>query len=224
MLFEFCAENLTNIEAALKAGAGRIELCDNLAVGGTTPSLGVIEQAVALVREFEGAEVRAIIRPRGGNFVYSEAEFKAMETDIRMASANGIDGVVLGCLKNRRSGGYMLDKEGTARLIKVAQAAGEMRGRELGITFHMAFDSLEAEDQAAAIDTLVEFGVDHILTHGGAAGTPIEDNFEHLRELVAHADNRLTILPGGGISFNNAASVASVLGVNELHGTKIVQL
>ena len=82
MLREFCAENLTDIEAALNAGARRIELCDNLACGGTTPSAGVIEQAIALVHAYEGASVRVIIRPRGGDFVYSKSEFKAMETDI----------------------------------------------------------------------------------------------------------------------------------------------
>lgn len=224
MLFEYCAENLTNIAAALDAGAGRIELCDNLAVGGTTPSLGVIEQAVALVREYDGAEVRCMIRPRGGDFVYTEAEFKAMETDIRMASANGIDGVVLGCLKTRKSGGFMLDKKATERLVKVAQSAGEMRGRELGITFHMAFDAIDPANQLAAIDALVELGVDCILTHGDAAGTPIEDNFDHLCELIDYAGDRLIILPGGGITHENAAAVARALGVEELHGTNIVKL
>lgn len=223
MLFEFCAEGFTNITAALEAGAARIELCDNLAVGGTTPSLGMIEQAVTMVREFDGAEIRAIIRPRGGDFVYTKAEFKAMETDIRIAAANGIDGVVLGCLKPGKNGGFKLDLEGTERLIKVAQSAGEMRGRELGITFHMAFDALVPGDQPAAIDALASIGVDHILTHGGAAGTHIEDSFEALRGLIAHAGDRLTILPGGGITYENAATVAEALGVEELHGTKIVQ-
>lgn len=224
MLFEFCAEGFTNITAALEAGAARIELCDNLAVGGTTPSLGMIEQAVTMVREFDGAEVRAIIRPRGGDFVYTKAEFKAMETDIRIAAANGIDGVVLGCLKSGKNDGYRLDLEGTERLVKVARSAGEMRGRELGITFHMAFDALTPADQLDAIDALASLGVDHILTHGGAAGTPIEDNFETLRGFIAHAGDRLTILPGGGITYENATAVAKALGVEELHGTKIVQL
>ena len=130
MLYEFCAENLTNVEAALKAGARRIELCDNLAVGGTTPSAGVIEQAVALIHKHEGATVRAIIRPRGGDFVYSKAEFKAMETDIRYAGANGVDGVVIGCLKRNGSGdGFELGPRGdgsaSSRLSKVwARCAG----------------------------------------------------------------------------------------------------
>lgn len=225
MLYEFCAENLTDLAAALKAGARRVELCDNLAVGGTTPSAGVIEQAVALIHKNEGATARAIIRPRGGDFVYNRAEFKAMETDIRYAGANGIDGVVIGCLKRAGSGdGFELDREGVERLVKVAKSVGEMRGRELGITFHMAFDALGSQDQLDAIDALAELGVDHILTHGGLAGTPIEDNFDQLRACIDRADGRLIILPGGGITYKNAASVAQALGVTELHGTKIVQL
>lgn len=224
MLFEYCAEGFSDLPAALAAGAGRIELCDNLAVGGTTPSLGVIEQAVAIVRERDGAEVRVIIRPRGGDFVYGEAELKAMETDIRMAAANGVDGVVLGCLKVRKSGGYMLDASATERLIKVARAAGEMRGRGLGVTFHMAFDALEPADQLPAIDTLAEIGVDRILTHGGAAGTRIEDNIARLRSYVERAAGRVIVLPGGGITYENAAALAQTLGVCELHGTRIVDL
>lgn len=224
MLFEFCAENLTDVAAALDAGAGRIELCDNLAVGGTTPSLGVIEQAVSVVRAYEHAEVRVIIRPRGGDFVYGEAEFKAMETDIRMAAANGVDGVVIGCLKARKSGGYMLDKQGVARLIGVARSAAEMRGRELGITFHMAFDAIEPADQHAALDDLIELGVDRVLTHGAPPTTPIEDGLERLRSYIAHVKGRLVVLPGGGITYDNAGSVAAALGVEELHGTRIVRL
>lgn len=225
MLFEYCAENFTNIEAALRAGAGRIELCDNLAQGGTTPSAGVIEQAVGIVRNHEGAELRVIIRPRKGNFDYSKAEMKAMETDIRYAGANGVDGVVIGCLKRRSKGkGFELDADATARLIKVARAVGEMRGRDLGITFHMAFDELTPADQLEAIDALVELGVDRILTHGGATGTPIEDNFDQLRACIERAAGRLAILPGGGVTHRNAAHVAEALGVDELHGTKIVKL
>lgn len=225
MLYEFCAENLTDLVAALDAGAGRIELCDNLAVGGTTPSAGVIEQAVALVHGYDGPTVRVIIRPRGGDFVYDEHEFKAMETDIRYAGANGADGVVIGCLKCDPSGeGYALDREGAERLVGVARSVGEMRGRELGVTFHMAFDALSPDAQLDAVDALVELGIDRILTHGGAAGTPIEGNFGQLRACIGRAAGRLVILPGGGVTFENARSVAEALDVKELHGTKIVAL
>lgn len=225
MLFEYCAENCTNIEAALRAGAGRIELCDNLAQGGTTPSAGVIEQAVGIVHAHEDAEVRVIIRPRKGNFDYSKAEMKAMETDIRYAGANGVDGIVTGCLKRRSKGkGFEFDADATARLIKVARGVGEMRGRDLGVTFHMAFDELAPAEQLEAIDVLADLGVDHILTHGGAAGTPIEDNFDQLHACIERAAGRLVILPGGGITYQNAARVAEALGIDELHGTKIVKL
>lgn len=223
MLREYCAENLTNIEAALRSGAHRIELCDNLACGGTTPSAGVIEQAVALVHACEGASVRVIIRPRGGDFVYTEREFKAMETDIRYAAANGADGVVLGCLA-RSKGGFALDAEGTGRLVSVARGVGEMRGRDLGITFHMAFDELSFADQFEAIDVLANMGVDRVLTHGGRAGTPIEQNLDHLSTLVEYAKGKLVILPGGGITHENVKRIAGALKVKEAHGTKIVDL
>lgn len=223
VLREFCAENLTDIEAALNAGARRIELCDNLSCGGTTPSAGVIEQAIALVHACEGASVRVIIRPRGGDFAYNKSEFKAMETDIRYAAANGVDGVVLGCLK-RAGDVFELDIEGAQRLISVARSVGEMRGRELGITFHMAFDELDPKAQLKAIDTLADMGVDHILTHGGRSGTPIEENLSHLADLVQHAKGKLVILPGGGVTYENVKRIAKELGVKEAHGTKIVDL
>ena len=221
MLREFCAENLTDIDAALRAGARRIELCDNLSRGGTTPSAGVIEQAVALVHAREGATVRVIIRPRGGDFVYNDSEFKAMETDIRYAAANGADGVVLGCLK-RSGAGFALDVDGVRRLVAVARGVGEMRGRDLGVTFHMAFDELEPSAQLDAIDMLAEMGVDRILTHGGRAGTPIEENLVHLSELVRHAEGKLVVLPGGGVTHENAKRIAKELRVKEVHGTKVV--
>ncbi len=88
----------------------------------------------------------------------------------------------------------------------------------------MAFDAIPVARQFKAIDWLAEHGVQRILTHGGAAGTPIEDNFDHLKELIAYAGERLTILPGGGISFENAQHVADTLSVKEVHGTRIVDL
>ena len=145
MLYEFCAENFERVPVAIKAGAGRIELCDNLAVGGT--------------------------------------------------------------------------------LVMAAGCANEECKREsVDITFHMAFDQLSPEAQLDAIDTLADCGVARILTHGGAAGTPIEDNFDHLTRLIEYAGDRLTILPGGGITTANRDAVAAKLGVSELHGTKIVPL
>ena len=103
-------------------------------------------------------------------------------------------------------------------------ATEECKRGAIDITFHMAFDQLSLEAQLDAIDALADCGITRILTHGGAAGTPIEDNLEHLSRLVEYAGDRLTILPGGGISTANRDTVAAALGVSELHGTKIVPL
>lgn len=209
MIKEFCAENFTNIPTAISNGAGRIELCDNLAVGGTTPSTGVIEEVVSYAGE-QSIPVMTIIRPRGGDFIYNDIELKIMHTDLIEAKKIGTDGVVLGCLTND---GW-LDEEALELLIETAEG--------LQITFHMAFDVLSKENQFKAIDWLVDHEVHRILTHGGPSGTPIEDNFDHLKELIKYADDRIIVLPGGGISDKNIESVIETLQVSEVHGTKIV--
>ncbi|WP_066025586.1 copper homeostasis protein CutC [Enterococcus mundtii] len=211
MIKEFCAENYTSIPLAIANGANRIELCDNLAVGGTTPSTGVIEEVLSYANE-KSVPVMTIIRPRGGDFVYNDIELKILHTDLIEAKKLGTDGVVIGCLT---PSGW-LDEEALEVLIDSAEG--------LQITFHMAFDAIPQERQYEAIDWLVEHGVHRILTHGGVAGTNIEDNFAHLKQLIAHADGRIIILPGGGITSENAQVVADALGVHEVHGTKIVPL
>lgn len=211
MLKEFCAENFTDIPKAIENGAKRIELCDNLTVGGTTPSAGVIETTVQYAHE-QNVTVMTIIRPRGGDFVYNDYELRIMETDLIEAKKYGTDGVVIGCLNQD---GW-LDEEALDVLID--------RAIGLEITFHMAFDALSKENQFKAIDWLAENGVQRILTHGGVAGTPIEDNFDHLKELIAYANGRIILLPGGGVNHTNAQLVAETLQVNEVHGTKIVAL
>ncbi|WP_417230149.1 copper homeostasis protein CutC [Thermophilibacter sp.] len=228
LLREFCAENVERVPAAIAAGAGRIELCDNLAVGGTSPSYGVIRAAVGIARE-TGAAVMAMARPRGGNFVYTAAEEQIMLDDVAMARSLGVDGVVFGCLTaDGASGEAVVDRDMTARLVEAAHGSvSDEAGTEVppvAATFHMAFDELSEERQLEAIDFLAGLGVERILTHGGAAGTPIADNLGRLGRLIEHAAGRLTILPGGGITFENAESVAEALGVQEVHGTKIVKL
>ncbi|MEI5995165.1 copper homeostasis protein CutC [Candidatus Enterococcus mansonii] len=209
MIKEFCAENFTNIPTAIRKGAGRIELCDNLAVGGTTPSTGVIEEVVTYAGE-KSIPVMTIIRPRGGDFVYNDIELKIMHTDLIEAKKIGTDGVVFGCL----TADNWLDEEALELLIETAEG--------LQITFHMAFDQLSKENQFKAIDWLVEHNVDRILTHGGPADTAIEENFDHLKDLIDYAANRIILLPGGGISDQNLDTVVKALSVNEVHGTKIV--
>lgn len=207
---EFCAENMELVPAAVAAGAARIELCDNLAVGGTTPSYGVIRAAVAFARE-KNVDVMCMIRPRGGSFEHTPAEVAMMRDDLIMAKRLGVTGVVFGCLRDGH-----LDRALTSELVKLADG--------VDVTFHMAFDALPADEQLGAIDWLAGQGVSRILTHGGPAGTPIEDNLGRLRAYVDRAAGRVTILPGGGITWENAERIASELGVCEVHGTKIVRI
>ena len=207
---EFCAENMELVPAAVAAGAARVELCDNLAVGGTSPSYGVIRAAVAHARE-TGTRVMCMVRPRGGSFEYDPDEAAMMRDDLAMAKRLGVTGVVFGCLRDGH-----LDRALTSELVELADG--------VDVTFHMAFDALPADEQLGAIDWLAGQGVSRILTHGGPAGTPIEDNLGRLRAYVDRAAGRVTILPGGGITWENAERIASELGVCEVHGTKIVRI
>lgn len=211
LIKEFCSENFTAIPAALTAGAKRVELCDNLSVGGTTVSAGVMEETINYCHERE-ATVMAIIRPRGGNFVYNDTELKIMHTDLIEAKKLGVDGVVIGCLTAAND----LDEEALDVLLAAADG--------LQVTFHMAFDQMSLDQQLPAIDWLAARGVTRILTHGGPAGTPIEDNFTALQKLMEYSQGKLTILPGGGIHVDNYQGVVDTLGVTEVHGTKIVEL
>lgn len=220
---EFCAENFTRVPAAIAAGAARIELCDNLAVGGTSPSAGVIEATVGYAHA-HGARVMAMVRPRGGDFCYSDAEVRMMETDARIALALGADGIVLGCLSADGSGRLDLDREAIGRIAAIARDAAAMRGSAVDMTFHMAFDELPADRQLGAIDEIASAGFTRILTHGGAPGTPIEGNLGRLRAYMERAAGRIVILPGAGITFSNALDVAGALGAGEVHGTRIVDI
>ncbi len=211
MIKEFCAENLTDIEAAIRAGAQRIELCDNLAVGGTTPSYGVIEVACSLAKSYQ-VSVMTMIRPRGGDFHYSESELAIMKRDIAMAREAGTDGYVFGCL----TADQLLDESAMEELL---QAAGRQT-----VVFHMAFDQIPREHQLTAMDWLVEHGVTRILTHGGPADQPIEAHLDWLRTLCQHAVGRIEILIGGGVTADNAAELLAFVGTDQAHGTKIVEM
>lgn len=223
MIYEFCAENFERVPAAIAGGAGRIELCDNLAVGGTTPSAGVISATVEYAHA-HGARVMCMVRPRGGDFHYNADELRMMEMDLGLAVGAGVDGLVLGCLKPTATGWALDDLTLGALVTAVGCACEECKRDKVDITYHMAFDVLDDEAQLDAIDTLAACGVTRILTHGGAAGTPVAGNFAHLSKLIDYAGDRLTILPGGGITTANRDEVAAALGVDELHGTKIVPL
>lgn len=209
MIKEFCAENFTHIPKAIENGAKRIELCDNLSVGGTTVSIGVLEAAVFYAHEKQ-VSVNAIIRPRGGHFVYTDRELKMMTTDLLEFKKSEVDGVVIGCLTKDN----WIDEEAMETLLELAEG--------LSVTFHMAFDALSKENQKKAIDWLADHKVDRILTHGGPAQTNIMDNLPYLKELIDYANGRIILLPGGGITSENVDEIVSTLGIKEAHGTKIV--
>ena len=211
MIKEFCAENFTDIPRAIAAGATRIELCDNLAVGGTTPSSAVMTASVAYAHAHD-VPVFAMIRPRGGNFVYQPIEIEMMVRDIETAIAAGVDGVVLGAL----TADNWLNEAALAKLLAAAKG--------VAVTFHMAFDEIPVARQHEAIDVLHELGVARILTHGGDLTTGIAANYAHLANLVQHAQNKLVVLVGGGVNFDNYADVMRATGAVEVHGTKIVAL
>lgn len=209
MIYEFCAENVTLLEKAMQAGARRIELCDNLAVGGTTPSYGVTKAAVELVANYD-TTIMTMIRPRGGDFVYTDLEIAIMLEDIRLTAQAGSQGVVFGALTADKK----LDKPNLEKLIAAS------KGME--IVFHMAFDELSDEDQLDAIDWLSQAGVTRILTRAGVSGDSLEERFAHYHRILEHAAGKIEILPGGGIDLDNRQTFIDQLGVTQLHGTKVV--
>lgn len=191
---------LTGIESALAAqagGADRIELCDNLAQGGTTPSLGQMTE----VRQRLSIAVHVIIRPRGGDFCYSDAEFAVMRHDVLAAKKIGVAGVVLGVLRPDGT----IDQPRCRELMALA--------RPLSITFHRAFDM--TPHPFAALDDLLELGVDRLLT-SGQAGTAVQGQ-TLIRDLQQRAGERLTIMAGGGINAQNAPELLAATGIRELH-------
>lgn len=209
MIYEFCAENVTLLEKAMQAGARRIELCDNLAVGGTTPSYGVTKAAVELAANYD-TTIMTMIRSRGGDFVYNDLEIAIMLEDIRLTAQAGSQGVVFGTLTADKK----LDKPNLEKLIAAS------KGME--IVFHMAFDELSDEDQPEAIDWLSQAGVTRILTRAGVSGDSLEKRFVHYHRILEYAKGKIEILPGGGIDLENRQTFIDQVGVTQLHGTKVV--
>jgi copper homeostasis protein len=198
--YEVCVETAGGVRAALAAGADRVELCANLAVGGTTPSAGLTEWAVEAARG-RPLRVHVLVRPRGGDFVYDDDEADVMARDIRAAKAAGADGVVIGAL----TPGATVDLALSARLIALA--------RPLSVTFHRAFDA--TADPLAAFGDVLALGADRLLTSGGAA-TALE-GAEVIRELVDRSGGKTEVLAGSGVTERTAAAIVRRTGVRELH-------
>ena len=202
ILKEACVDSFSEAKRVDSLGANRIELCDNLSVGGTTPSLGTIKMAKELLK----ADIFPIIRPRGGDFVFSEEEIQIMEADIEACQSLNIEGVVIGVLNEDDT----INEVAIKRLVKAA--------KDMNVSFHMAFDELT--DQKSALDTLIALGISRVLTKGGAGKAM--DNLENLKELVDYADGRIHILAGGSVTQENYLDIVKATGVREVHGTKIV--
>ncbi|RUL85048.1 copper homeostasis protein CutC [Tautonia sociabilis] len=195
-LVEICVEGLTDALAAGAGGADRVELCEHLAVGGVTPSAG----AIAVACQRLAIPVHVLIRPRGGDFVYSEAEFDAMRLDIAAARDLGASGVVLGVL---RADGT-IDADRMAALISAA--------RPLSVTFHRAFDA--TADPITALDTLIDLGVDRVLSSGHSPTA--RDGIGLLRLLADRASGRLIVLAGGRVTREDIAPLSRA-GLSEIH-------
>lgn len=181
----------------MAGGADRIELCSALALGGLTPSQGLIEMAAGMA-----VPVHAMIRPRDGDFDYEAAEIAVMKTDIRTCAEAGLAGIVVGA-----TSGGSLDLPAMSELIECAGP--------LHVTLHRAFDLLD--DPLKAIDDAVLLGVGRILTSGGAPCA--EEGMPQIRSFVAHAKDRLSIMAGSGINPDNAARIIRSTSAREIHGS-----
>lgn len=197
--FEVCANSADSAIAAQEGGAHRVELCDNLYEGGTTPSAACI----ALTRKHLTLPIHALIRPRGGDFLYNDLEFEVMKKDIEYAKEYGADGVVLGVLQADGT----IDRKRTEELVRLASP--------LSVTFHRAFDV--TRDPFAALRDIIETGCNRVLT-SGQANKAIE-GAELIAELVQYAGDRITVLVGSGVNEDNIADLIRVTRAREFHGS-----
>lgn len=198
-IIEIATSDFITTAAAVAGGADRIELCANLAEGGTTPSYGHIRKC----RESFDAEIYPIIRSRGGDFLYSTEEFEIMLRDTILCKELGCDGVVIGLLNADGS----IDVKRTAQLVEAAYP--------LGVTFHRAFD--RCRDPFEALEQLVQAGCERILTSGQQPAAP--DGVDLITALNKAADQRIIIMPGSGVRKENIRMLADKTGCTEFHSS-----
>lgn len=196
---EICAASVASCMAAEEGGANRIELCDNLPEGGTTPSFGTI----AVAREKVKIDLYPIIRPRGGDFLYSGLEFDVMLHDIEQCKQLGCNGVVIGIL----TADGRVDKQRCRQLTELA--------RPMGVTFHRAFDM--TDNPFEALEDIISIGCERILT-SGARNTAVE-GMALLKDLVNRANDRIAIMAGSGVRAGNIAQLVKTTGITEYHTT-----
>ena len=197
MIFEICVDSVSGVRAARAAGAHRVELCADLLEGGITPSLGMIRRA----RAVDGIGLHVMIRPRGGDFLFDDDEFAMMKNDVDFARQEGANGVVIGLL--RADGTVDADRAG--ELIALA--------RPMAVTFHRAFDM--APDPFQSLETLIELGVDRVLTSGQEAS--VLEGLPLIASLVKQAGDRIIVMPGGGITARNLSRIVETARPREIH-------
>ncbi|MEO7959964.1 MAG: copper homeostasis protein CutC [Ginsengibacter sp.] len=202
MKLEIIGFNIESCRAAQEAGADRIELCANPAEGGTTPSHGFIKKA----REILSIELYIMIRPRGGNFIYSGNELEIMNEEILICKQLGCDGIVLGILTREGT----VDKNNCSKLINYAYP--------LGVTFHRAFD--RTADPMQSLEDIIDIGCERILTSGHQPKAM--DGLDEIKALVQQADDRIIIMPGSGINSENITNMAKQSGATEFHSSASV--
>ena len=198
-LLEVIAFNIGSVLLAQKSGAHRIELCDNPGEGGTTPSYGHIKKC----RDAFDVLIYPIIRPRGGDFLFTSEEFDIMLQDVKLCKQLGCDGVVIGLLNKDGS----IDKTRSAKLVEAAYP--------LGVTFHRAFD--RCRDPFTALEELIEIGCERILTSGQQPAAP--DALDLIAQLNKAADERIIIMPGSGVRKENIRQLAEQTGCVEFHSS-----
>ncbi|MFZ4261955.1 copper homeostasis protein CutC [Sphingobacterium sp. HJSM2_6] len=196
---EICANSLYSAKEAEKGGASRVELCQNLENGGTTPSYGLIK----LTRQHLSIGIHVLIRPRGGDFLYSNEEFEEMMEDVRFCKEIGCDGVVIGVLDKDGN----IDEPRMSKLIEIA--------RPLTVVFHRAFDL--CPNPLKSLDTLIALGCDRVLTSGQE-----HDAFkgkEKLKEWITKAAGQIEVMPGSGVNAENITAILSYTGASAIHSS-----
>ncbi|MBU5311145.1 copper homeostasis protein CutC [Tissierella carlieri] len=194
---EICVDSIQSALAAQNGGASRIELCDNLIGGGTTPSAGMIE----LARKYLTIDINVMIRPRSGDFCYSPLEIEVMKRDIEIVKKYGVNGIVIGVLRPNGEIDINIMKE----LIELS--------RPLTVTFHRAFDM--TKDPFKSLDILIDLGVERILTSGKESKAM--QGIDLIRELVTRAEDKIIIMPGSGVNEENVRLIIDNTGTEEIH-------
>ena len=196
---EVCIDNLESLHNALAGGANRIELCSSLALGGLTPSLGMMKQAARI----SSVPVYAMIRPRQGDFIFDNDDVMCMLDDIQAAADAGLDGVVLG----------VLTAQGEIDMVVMKALTSKAHQLKLGVTFHRAIDQLK--DYQKALEQIIELGCERVLTSGLASNA--EQGKDILKEMVRLTQGRLDIMAGAGVTAENGRQILKHTGVQALH-------